>query len=88
MHEVERNISFLAILLSNFEERLYLNGYLKYPPSQKFPSNCAGHSQVATPFISLHVPEFLHGLGEHGFATVEKKGTRICTTNIYKGSVL
>lgn len=37
---------------------------------QKFPSYCGVHSQVATPFISLHVPEFWHGFGEQGFASV------------------
>ena len=44
-----------------------------YLLSQRFPSNWAEHSQVETPFISWHVPEFLQGFGEQGFASVNEK---------------
>ena len=41
--------------------------------SQKFPSYRGGHSQVATPFISLHKPPFLQGLGEHTLASISNE---------------
>ena len=41
--------------------------------SQKFPSYRGGHSQVATPFISLHKPPFLQGLGEHTLASIRNE---------------
>jgi len=56
-------------LISETEIFLYLL-------SQKLPSNWAEHSQVATPFISLHVPEFLQGFGEQGFASVNGNCSR------------
>lgn len=55
--------------MSSFSSKSAIFLYLL---SQKFPSNCAEHSQVATPFISLHVPEFLQGFGEQGFASVNR----------------